>query len=91
MKHTHFTFTLVCPSCDAVVTDHAIFDPGYPAPYATDHDSPAFSDPGDPGYVENYPEECPWCNVPISDGVAWEQGEAALDRAADHYEGPDER
>jgi hypothetical protein len=28
------------------------FDPGYPAPFAQDHDDPRFSDPGDPGSLE---------------------------------------
>ena len=30
----------------------AVVNPGYPAPACSNHDSPAFSDPGDPGEVE---------------------------------------
>jgi len=48
----NFTMTLLCPKCDEEIEAEISFDPGYPAPPCSDHDSPRFSDPGDPGYVE---------------------------------------
>ena len=37
---------------DIEVEVEAVVNPGYPAPFCQDHDSPAFSDPGDPGNID---------------------------------------
>lgn len=47
-----------CPYCDEEIT--CDFTPSRPAPFCQNHDSPAFSDPGDSGDCDA-PEECPFC------------------------------
>jgi len=52
-------YTYTCPECD---TDIDItFNPGRPAPYCQNHDSPTFSDSGDPAELDDCPDNCPSC------------------------------
>lgn len=54
------TYTHTCETCEEEVSFS--ISPDRPAPYCLNHDSPAFSDPGDPAEIEG-PEECPKCKT----------------------------
>jgi hypothetical protein len=51
---------IICTECGEAITEHCYFEQGRPAPYCSNPDSPAYSDPGDPGCAE-VPAACPLC------------------------------
>lgn len=57
-----FTTTWFCPECDCEIDIK--FKPERPAPACSNHDSPAFSDSGDPADID-YPDECPECGLEL--------------------------
>lgn len=56
------TITYKCANCNTPIEFD--FTPERPAPCCSNHDNPAFSDPGDSAEVEG-PEECPECGESI--------------------------
>jgi len=56
------TYTYTCPNCNSELEYE--FKPGYAAPFCQNHDSPAFSDPGEPDDVEG-PDVCGCCDHDI--------------------------
>ena len=59
MKSANYTYTCECEKeIDFQVS------PGRPAPPCSNHDSPAFSDSGDPAEIEG-PDICPNCGVDL--------------------------
>lgn len=90
-------FELRCPECDASLGDPSglYYEPGNPPKACSDHDHPAFSDPGSAGYLEGYAEVCRSCGEIIDPDWAFEQAdnwyaresdEAAIDAAEDRAE-----
>lgn len=66
------TFDYSCPDCGfAMEVD---FTPGRPAPLCMDHDSPAFSDPGDSAEAEYPFEVCPECGHQFDESKIMERG-----------------
>ena len=47
-----FTVSLECPACGEETDAEVTFSPERPPPPCSNPDSPAYSDPGDPGEVE---------------------------------------
>jgi len=58
------TIEYLCPNEECEKSIEVTFTPDRPAPPCSDHDSPAFSDPGDPGELD-FPEQCPHCSLPL--------------------------
>lgn len=56
----HLTYVYNCPNCDEAQAFY--FTPSRPAPPCRNHDSPAFSDSGDPADIEG-PDNCLQCGV----------------------------
>lgn len=54
-----------CPKCDVELTFVVAVNPGYEPRICFDHDSPHYSDPGDPGDAEiaDGPRTCPECGL----------------------------
>ena len=68
-----YTFTYICPNelCEAEI--ECTVTPERPPPPCSNHDSLAFSDPGDSGEVE-CPEFCPLCGFALNDDKVYEEG-----------------
>ena len=66
------TFNYTCPNCETELEYD--FTPSRPAPACSNHDSPAFSDPGDGAECEG-PEECTNCHESIDMDKVIEQAE----------------
>lgn len=58
------TFRYPCPDCGHRI--EVDYDPPCPPIACSDHDHPAFSDPGDPGGVD-CPSECDQCKCPVDE------------------------
>lgn len=81
-------FTYICGQCGEEI--ELDVTPPRPAPFCQNHDSPAFSDPGDPGEVDG-PDECPECGHAVDREKVLEQfGEHEQDRKDDYRECEDE-
>lgn len=65
-------YTYKCPHCSNEL--ECEFTPSRPAPACSNHDSPAFSDPGD-GAELDIPEECPECEEAIDLNKALEDAQ----------------
>ena len=65
-------FTYTCPNCNEELEGE--FTPSCPAPCCSNHDSPAFSDPGD-GAEWDGPDHCSRCNKDVDIEKVIEQAE----------------
>ena len=81
MKPIHFQYE--CPECGQLVD--VDFTPERPAPFCQNHDSPSFSDPGDPVEVDA-PEECPNCHEALDEGKIMEAGYQHIEDVRDDYD-----
>jgi len=90
-------FELRCPDCDASLADPAdlYYEPDQDPVPCSNHDHPAFSDPGSAGCLEGCPDTCPSCDEPIDPDWAYERArewydneayDAAIDAAEDRAE-----
>lgn len=75
--------TYTCPNCGEEI--ECEYSPGRPAPFCQNHDSPAFSDPGDPEELDIV-EECPNCHEAIDEDKAREE---IAEKYADSCQDPD--
>ena len=66
------TYTYICPHCETHTDCN--FTPSRPAPSCSNHDSPAFSDPGDGAEID-LNDECPSCGAPINTDKVLEDAE----------------
>ena len=73
-----------CPECDESIT--VTFYPGYPAPAASNHDDPRFSDPGGDAELDECPETCPTCGVALDENKMLA---LAMDAIDDQNDGDD--
>lgn len=78
MNYTH-----TCANCEAEIEGD--FTPERAAPFCQDHDSPAFSDPGE-GANWDGPDECPECGEKIDKDKLFE----AASEYFSNNNGPDE-
>lgn len=77
------TYTYTCPHCDEELEYE--FTPSRPAPCCSNHDSPAFSDPGEGAECDG-PDVCGRCDNDIDI-------EKVIEQAEEHFannNGPDE-
>jgi hypothetical protein len=80
MKRTRtFSFAATCRECGQDIGD-VEWEPDCPPVPCSDHDHPAFSDPGSGGSVDDYPENCPHCGWVVDADWLWEQGSDAAAR-----------
>lgn len=79
MKAKHYTVEVPCPHCMVALPYDVTL--GRPAPPSSDHDSPAFSDDGDPPEVDG-PDICPECKEELNmDDISDTAIELAMDAA----------
>lgn len=67
-----------CRECDCLLGEDIEFAPDRPAPPCMNPDSPAYSDSGDPGYLEGYPESCPNCGWKVDEDWAYDAAREAF-------------
>lgn len=82
-------YSYICPQCQT--ENEGDFTPERPAPFCQNHDSPAFSDPGD-GAEWDGPEECENCGFKFDMKVVIEKaGDYCADNSEPDYNEDDWR
>ena len=83
------TYSYTCPQCQT--ENEGDFTPERPAPFCQNHDSPAFSDPGE-GADWDGPEKCENCGYKFDfDKVIEEASEYCADNFEPDYNEDDPR
>lgn len=81
------TFTYTCPFCNEELEYD--FTPSRPAPYCSNHDSLAFSDPGEGAECDG-PDVCGRCDHEIDIEKVIEQAEEKCSRFYHDYPEPED-
>jgi len=78
------TYSYICPQCQS--ENEGDFTPERPAPFCQNHDSAAFSDPGDAAEWDG-PEECENCGFAFNlDDIIEKASEYCNEQAERYYD-----